>query len=75
MISRFRTLVRRGSEVMKQKPKRIQASLLLRRDGKLLLSHDRVLMLEAIGAYGSILKAAQAAGRSYASFFLCTFFA
>jgi molybdate transport system regulatory protein len=44
---------------------RIDALLALRADGRLLVGRDRIALLEAVIEYGSMSKAAQAAGFSY----------
>jgi molybdate transport system regulatory protein len=44
---------------------KIDASLALRSEGRLLVGRDRVKLLEAVAAHGSITKAAKAVGFSY----------
>jgi molybdate transport system regulatory protein len=44
---------------------KIDASLALRSEGRLLVGRDRVKLLEAVALHGSITKAAKAAGFSY----------
>jgi molybdate transport system regulatory protein len=44
---------------------KVDALLALRRDGKLLLGRERIRLLEAVMAHGSISRAAQEAGLSY----------
>jgi molybdate transport system regulatory protein len=46
-------------------PKKIDALLALRSDGKLLIGRDRIKVLEAVAEYKSISKAAKAVGFSY----------
>lgn len=46
-------------------PGRIDAFLALRQEGRLLLGRDRIAILEAVAARGSITEAAKAAGFSY----------
>jgi molybdate transport system regulatory protein len=44
---------------------KINALLALHRDGRLLVGHERIKVLEAVAEHGSIAKAAKAAGFSY----------
>jgi molybdate transport system regulatory protein len=46
-------------------PRKIDALLALRSDGKLLIGRDRIKVLEAVAEYKSISKAAKAVGFSY----------
>jgi molybdate transport system regulatory protein len=45
--------------------KKVDATLSLRRDGRLLIGRDRIMLLEAVADHGTITRAAEACGFSY----------
>jgi molybdate transport system regulatory protein len=51
--------------MVRKAPGKIDTLLALRSEGRLLVGRERIVLLEAVAKYGSITKAAEAAGFSY----------